>query len=119
MKIIYLAGFLFLVAHVQAIACGFCVGDKAASVYSYKNKRMAEKTRNHYVVIEIKGFHSKEQIPLLKKAFSKISAVDSKTLRFAPEQSAASFVYQKGTSFGEISRAFLIEMPELEIKQLE
>ncbi len=109
MKMFYIiCGILFvhLTISSSAYPCGFCQGDKAASVYSFKNKKLAERTSNVYIAVEIVGYTQSDQTFYLKKTLLSLDCVIKNTVRLSPQNSAGSFVYDQSCSLEKIEKDF-------------
>lgn len=108
-----------LLTSIPAYSCGFCGGDKAASVYSFKNKKFAEQTGSKYVVCELVGDGSEESFTRAVDALKRLKGVYGKTVRAAYAQKSVSFVIKSLASFDEVSRAFAEREAGWSLKRLE
>lgn len=97
---------LGLVTASPAMACGFCAGDKAASVYSFKNKKFAEVKNAHYVSVELKGAGTQEEFKASVEVLKSLEGIYSDTINSAFAQRAVSFVYRSDFSLEQIARQF-------------
>ncbi len=90
----------------RSVACGFCAGDKAASVYSFRNKTKAEKVGNHYVSVEVLNAGTSEDFDRAVKSLGAVEGVVKGSVRASWAQKAVSFVYEKNLRFDEILKRF-------------
>lgn len=102
-----------------ALACGFCGGDKAASVYSFKNKQFAERTNSRYVSVELAGDGDEEDFNRAVEALKRINGIYKNTFRTAYAQKAVSFVFKTSVRFEDLSRAFSESRPGWSMKLVE
>ncbi|MDZ4678593.1 MAG: hypothetical protein SGI74_13935 [Oligoflexia bacterium] len=101
-----------------ANACGFCKGDKAASVYSYENKKKAEKRGANYVSAEIAGISSESEFKLALRALKTIEGVVPESVNGSFEQKAVSFIHEKDIDFSNIEEAFFKKNPATNLKKV-
>jgi hypothetical protein len=107
-------------SHVStALACGFCGGDKAASVYSFKNKKFAERTDSRYVSAELAGEGDRESFAKVVATLKRLKGVFPKTVRGEHAQRAVSFVHRPDVEFAEIARGVSRGHPGWSLKLLE
>ena len=100
----------------NAHACGFCDGDKAATVYSYKNLEWAKRSGNHYVVVEIIGLKSKTQVPNVISVLKSINGVFPKTITVSDFQKSASFVIEQNLSFEAVRQGFEETLGDMKLR---
>lgn len=104
----------------QALACGFCGGDKAASVYSFKNKKFAERVKAKYVSVELTGPQgAEEEFKRAVATLSKVKGLYPKTIRSAFAQRAVSFVFRPDSSFESLVEEFSRREPGWSMKRVE
>jgi hypothetical protein len=84
-------------------ACGFCGGDKAASVYSFRHQRFAKQSGARYVSVELIGKGGEAEFKRVIEALKRIHGVYPKTVLSAYAQKAASFVYQPAIRFEDLA----------------
>lgn len=108
-----------IVSSADVFACGFCSGDRAASVYSFKNKKFADRVHGRYVSVEISGQGTAEDFARALEVLRKLPGVYGKTVRGAYAQKAASFVLRSRTSFETAAEKFSKESPGWNLKLVE
>lgn len=104
-------GLAFVGLECSALACGFCGGDKAASVYSFKNKQFAARTNSKYVSVELSGKGAEEEFNHAVSALAKVRGIYPKTIRSAFAQKAVSFVIDPNFKFEGLAKAFSKNQP--------
>lgn len=102
-----------------AIACGFCGGDKAASVYSFKNKGFAKKVGANYVSAELAGAGGAREFQAAVGALVGLDGVYPKTVQSAYAQKAVSFVFKADTKFEDVAEALARARPGWTLKLVE
>lgn len=120
MKIILLAmGLAFAGLQGSALACGFCGGDQAASVYSFKNKQFAARTNSKYVSVALSGEGAEEEFNRAVNSLAKVKGIYPKTVRSAFAQRAVSFVFGPDFNFASLAEAFSEKEPGWSMKLVE
>ena len=109
-SVIFFSGF--------AVACGFCKGDKAASVYSYENKKLAEERGANYLSAEIIGIKSEAEFKLALEALKTIDGVFPESISASFQQKAVSFVHEKDIDFFTINKMFAKKVPGTSLKKV-
>lgn len=95
---IRLATLLFLASTPQALACGFCDGDKAASVYCHESIELAKATGQHYVVLEVVGVHDEQAFDRAIRRLRNAKGVNASRMKTAFLQRTVSFLLSKDES---------------------
>lgn len=82
----------------SALACGFCPGDRIASVYCHESIKMAKETGRQYVVFEVIGTADEASFNQAIAALKKAKGVEPGRLKSAFAQKTVSFVMNKNQS---------------------
>lgn len=82
----------------SALACGFCPGDRIASVYCHESIKMAKETGQQYVVFEVIGAADEVSFNQAIAALKKAKGVEAGRLKAAFAQKTVSLVLSKDQS---------------------
>ena len=115
--VVLVSASLFLSA--SALACGFCGGDRAASVYSFKHKQFATRMKARYVSVEAQGPGAEPEFAKAMECLGRLRGIYGRTVRTAFAQRAASFVLRPSSTFEGVAEAFASACSGWSVKLVE